>query len=77
MNDDRRKRMRSARERLEALLAEVDAMAEEERDYFDRMPEGIQASERGQRADVVSYGLEEAAEHIAEAITAISDAERA
>lgn len=47
MNKDRRKRLSDIIAKLEVLQSEIQSLAEEERECFDNMPEGLQESERG------------------------------
>lgn len=67
MNKERRKVIADAAALLAEAQAKIDEAqemlsdaADEERDYHDNMPEGLQAGERGQRADEVAGYLEEA-----------------
>lgn len=47
MNKDRRKRLGEVITKLEELQSEIQSLAEEERECYDNMPEGLQDSERG------------------------------
>ena len=49
MNKERRKRLDDVIDKLEELQAEVASIAEEEREAYDNLPEGIQNSERGEQ----------------------------
>ena len=49
MNRQRRKRLEEAISKLEELQAEIQSIAEEERESFDNMPESLQDGERGQQ----------------------------
>ena len=51
MNAQRRKELVRIREALDALLGELQAVAEAEREAFDNLSEGLQASERGQELE--------------------------
>ena len=68
MNAARRKTIRGIIEKLEAIKADieeakeaVDDVAAEEREAFDNMPEGAQASDRGQQMEENADALETAA----------------
>ena len=49
MNANRRKRLEKVIGRLTELMAEIDAVREDEQEAFDNMPEGLQYSERGEQ----------------------------
>ena len=49
MNKERRNRLGDVIDKLEELQAEVASIAEEEREAYDNMPEGLQESEKGQQ----------------------------
>lgn len=61
MNAQRRKRVQAVADMLLAAQTLLEEIAAEEREYFDNMPEALQGSERGQRADEVATMLEDAA----------------
>ena len=60
-----------------ALISEAQGMvaeaASDERDYYDNMPESLQASARGERADEVADALEAAADQLDEVVSNIED----
>ena len=47
MNNARRKVIHSIVSQLEELMAQLNAVRDEEQEAFDNMPEGLQDSERG------------------------------
>lgn len=47
MNKERRLRLCEIVERLNLIESELEAIAEEERDSFDNLPDGLQCSDRG------------------------------
>ncbi|MSS16793.1 hypothetical protein [Sodaliphilus pleomorphus] len=49
MNANRRKRLEKVIGRLTELMAEIDAVREDEQEAYDNMPEGLQYSERGEQ----------------------------
>lgn len=59
MNNNRRKQIKEILERVEKAYNDLEALAEEEREAFENLPEGIQDSERGQTiegyADAIEY----------------------
>lgn len=48
MNKQRRKWLEDVISKIEEAQSEIQSMAEEERESFDNMPEGLQEGERGQ-----------------------------
>lgn len=59
MNKDRRKRLSDIIAKLEVLQSEIQSLAEEERECFDNMPEGLQESERGSAIEDNADDLDE------------------
>ena len=57
MNKSRRKELRRIAEELEKLREDLDAVASEERDAYDNLPESLQESDRG-------CAMEEAADEL-------------
>ena len=79
MNKDRRRRIDSlitALEKLnlEDLAGDARALYEEEQETFDNMPEGLQASDRGQMSEQAVNCLDEAATNLEEALEALQAA---
>jgi hypothetical protein len=70
MNKDQRKRIRAVYDKLGELCEEFEAISEEEQDKYDSMPEGLQASERGE-------AIQEAADAISDQVSAIEDIQSA
>ena len=60
MNNARRKELERALELIAQACEIVQHEQGEEQDYFDNMPEGIQASEKGDLAQEVLDALDEA-----------------
>ena len=59
MNKERRQKIGKIIERLEDIAAELEALADEERDAFDNLPEAIQYSDRGEAMEAAADDLEE------------------
>lgn len=66
MNKDRRKRIEAAKERIgalvagaEELMADLEAIRDEEQEYRDNMPESLSAGEKGEKADAAIEALEQ------------------
>lgn len=67
MNKERRKRIAELIAKLEtldsdlsSLHSDVEEIAEEEREYFDNMPDNMQQGEKGEAADTAANNLSEA-----------------
>jgi DNA repair ATPase RecN len=67
MNNERRKQIEEAQNLLDNAREILDLAANEEQDSFDNLPEGLQASERGER-------MEEIATQLADVVTILEDA---
>ncbi len=50
MNDSRRKQLAVGCEHIDMALSTITECADEEQEYFDNMPEGLQGSEKGDQA---------------------------
>jgi hypothetical protein len=74
MNAKRRGEIRGLEARIELLRDELDALREEEQEYFDNMPESLQAGDRGERAEAAVAALDEAIEGLDDATTALAEA---
>lgn len=55
---------------LSSIAEELDALRDEEQDYYDNMPESLQNGDKGQTAEQAAQSLTEAHE----ALTALHDA---
>ena len=49
MNNDRRKRLNAAKEKLLALIDYIEEIRIDEEEAFENMPESLQESERGEK----------------------------
>ena len=58
MNKQRRKQIAAAIELIEQAQAILEEVIAEEQEAFDNLPEGIQASERGELMEEYIYTLE-------------------
>lgn len=73
MNANQRKRISAILETLAPIFDEIEEMANEERDKFDNMTEGLQATEKGQAIQEAAENLDQAAQSVTEAIDALSN----
>lgn len=74
MNKERRDTLATAAELIQQAEDIVREAAQEEQDYYDNMPEGIQMGEKGDRAEEVVSALEEVADALTEARDSIQEA---
>lgn len=58
MNAQRRKEIEAVLNELADLRNRVEALHGEEQDAFDNLPEGLQASERGQASEAAASALD-------------------
>ncbi len=70
MNNQRRKGIEAVLNELADLRSRIETIQSEEQDAYDNMPEGLQQSERGQKA-------EESCSRLEDALTAFDDLESA
>lgn len=73
MNKDRRKRISALIEQIENLSADVVALADEEQEAFDNLPESLQDGERGQAMSDAVDKLNDAASDLSNAATTLSE----
>ncbi|HEX9082938.1 MAG TPA: hypothetical protein VF768_11710 [Holophagaceae bacterium] len=74
MNNPRRKKVRQIREELDGLRSRLEELVQEEQGAYDAMPEGLQSSEKGEKAAEAVSALEDALSNVE---TAVDDLERA
>lgn len=58
MNNERRQRIRKLIEQLETINSEIEELRADEQDAFVNMPESLQSSERGDKAQEAISNLE-------------------
>lgn len=71
MNNNRRKDISALKARLddldiESLVSDLESIRDEEQDYLDNMPEGLQGGDKGTMAEEAIGALEEALEALGE-----------
>lgn len=74
MNKQRRNELNDIIERLEGLMADVEALRDEEQDCYDNMPENLQYSERGEMAENAISEMDNAISSIEDAISSLETA---
>ena len=75
MNKERRKELEKARVLIAQARDIIDTAATEEREYFDNMPESMQAGEKGTKADETADALEEVSGEIDDMLGRIEECE--
>lgn len=73
MNNTRRCMLKKSIEDLWDAIETIKAVAEEEQESFDNLPEGIQWSERGELMEENIYNMEEIIEGLEEYIGTLED----
>ena len=66
MNKERRQKIGKIIERLEDIAAELEALADKERDAFDNLPESLQYGERGEAMEAAADELEDVSGEVSE-----------
>ena len=74
MNAQRRKALTYISERVTALVEELEALKDEEHEYFDNMPENFQQADKGQMAEAAVGELDEAISSIETAVDNLNNA---
>lgn len=71
MNNERRKVVAKVLALIQDAQALLEPIAEEEREAYDNLPEGLQNSERGQTFEANASALEEALESLNSAVESL------
>lgn len=74
MNKARRKQLAELASELEAIGTALEALRDEEQDYYDNMPESLQDGERGQKAYDAIDAIDNAVNGVAETLDYINEA---
>lgn len=75
MNDQGRKQIAKWKSALEDIKGEVETLAEEEREKFDNLSEGLQQAERGQALETAADNLDSIVESMDELIGKLDEVE--
>ena len=73
MNNPRRKAIDFIAEQIENLKAGVEQIRDDEQDYYNNMPEGIQNGEKGDAAQSAIDELDSAMSCLEDAVTYLED----
>ncbi len=74
MNAERRKKINGLISALEQIKADIESVADEERDYYDNMPENMQSGRMGCAAEEATNALDEAVNGIDDIVTNLDSA---
>lgn len=67
MNNERRKKIEGIQNELMNLIDLLEEISAEEQEAYDNLPEGIQASEKGEKMDEARQLIEDATEAVRDA----------
>lgn len=74
MNNPRRKKLAKLQEQIEEIRMALEEILEEEQEAYDNMPENLQYSERGEKAEECISALEDAVSNLEEVVENIDTA---
>lgn len=75
MNKERRKALAQVADELRNLESKIEELMNEEQDYYDNMPEGLQGSEKGEKSQAAIDAMESALSTVGEALCSIEEAQ--
>lgn len=64
MNNNRRARIQALIYKLNDIQSDIEIIKDEEQEYYDNMPESIQAGERGDKATEAIENLESTLDYL-------------
>ena len=73
MNAERRKKIDEIAGKLEALREELADVQSQEQEAFDNMPEGLQASEKGQAVEEAADNLQTACDDLENVVSSLNE----
>ena len=74
VNRERRKAIEELVSQLETIKDAIETLQQEEQDYYDNMPEAIQAGDKGNAASEAANALEMAADQVGDVIDQLNEA---
>ena len=74
MNKARRKALEDLASQLGDILAELEALRDEEQEYFDNMPESLQGGDKGSDAEQAIDSMNSALDSLEAAIAHVDEA---
>lgn len=75
MNATRRKLINVALSTLEQVRSDLEGARDEEQEYYDNMPEGLQSGDKGDAAQAAVSSLEDAISNIESAESSLGETE--
>lgn len=74
MNKERRKKIKEIIEQLEALSTEIEENRDDEDAAYENLPESMQAGDKGDKMMEAMSNMDEAIDHIGDAICSLTEA---
>lgn len=74
MNKARREAITKLADQLDAIRGEIEALRDEEQEYFNNMPESLQGGDKGQAAEQAVASLDDAINEIESALDSLNSA---
>lgn len=74
MNKARREAITKLADQLDAIRGEIEALRDEEQEYFNNMPESLQGGDKGQDAEQAVASLDDAINEIESALDSLNSA---
>jgi hypothetical protein len=71
MNEARLKEIAALVGKIDDLKSQVETVRDAEQEYYDNMPENLQGSEAGERAESAASSLDDAVNNLSEAMDAL------
>jgi hypothetical protein len=76
MNPQRRKQLQNVLDYIDKAKEALYILKEEEQDYFDKMPDSIQDSDKGEKSNDAISNMEDAYSLLDDAMNSITDAQQ-
>ncbi len=73
MNKARRKQIDELAQRMQELLSDIEAVKDEEQDYFDNMPENMLSGEKASASEEALSTLEDAVSNAESALESLQN----
>lgn len=74
MNAQRRKLIEELHRRLSFLHIDIEELKDQEQEYYDNMPESLQGSDKGDKAQTAIDALEAAYDNLEECLSSLEEA---
>jgi hypothetical protein len=73
MNKPRRELLEKLNTRLDKLKCDLELIRDEEQEYIDNTPEGLQGGERAENAEIAVSNMDDAINNLEEAASSIEE----